>query len=45
MPGSYTDQTIWNNSEIKAYLETLRSNEYITATEGNYYILGMKKII
>ena len=41
MPGSYTDQIIWNNSELKAFMESLRLDEEITNNEGSYYLIGI----
>ena len=37
MPGSYIDRTCWNNSYIKAYMETLRINGN---GEENFYLIG-----
>ena len=39
-PGSNNDQFIWRFSEVKTYMENLRSNQQITEAEGQYYLLG-----
>lgn len=44
MPGSFTDQIIWSNSEVKAFMECLRLDEEVTNNEGPYYLIG-KNII
>lgn len=39
-PGSNTDSNIWNHSDIKVYLQNLRSDFNILLNEGPYYLIG-----
>lgn len=39
-PGSNNDRFIWQFSDVKEYMQSLRENRHVLEEEGPYYILG-----